>query len=72
MAQSDTVGWELLPLTEGIFKADKTKAKAPATPAIILVPVHFSGNRNNPNNDKGKLKHAKRTMTGKPSIICMA
>src|SRR5665647_364419 len=30
------VGWELLPVTEGIFKADKTKAKAPAIPSNIF------------------------------------
>src|SRR5665648_483135 len=30
------VGCELLPVTEGIFKADKTKANAPAIPSNIF------------------------------------
>jgi len=30
------VGWEQLPVTDGIFKAERTKANAPASPSIIL------------------------------------
>src|SRR3954453_13130447 len=72
------VGCEELPVTEGIFKADKTKAKAPERPSIILV----SGFSLTPlrNERKPRIRNGRVTAHQKivhsigknPSIICMA
>lgn len=72
------VGCEQLPVTDGIFKADRTNAKAPERPNIIFVSGFASTvfrMERNPSTIKGiEITHQKiaHSIGKKPSMICMA
>ena len=72
------VGCEQLPVTEGIFKADRTKANAPDSPRIIFVSGFSSivlRIERNPKIINGtEITHQKiaHSIGKKPSMICMA
>jgi len=79
MAPSPTpVGCEQLPVTEGIFKAESTKAKAPAKPNSIFTSGRWLivlRMEKKPATRKGKVTAPQRTAHGrgkKPSMMCMA
>jgi hypothetical protein len=71
------VGWEQLPVTEGIFKADKTKVKAPARAksnfssglSFVIFTIDLTPKIKNGKNTN----HQNAAQTGgkKPSMMCI-